>query len=110
MKTITEFKNRLHKGVRLHTIYHQFAIGRDNEGNLIFADQDRGVREVNIVQSNAFTLLTEHEGKTIDAWLYYPKASECTFPDKNTITIYDYDFRVREGERPLIPCVTYTFV
>ena len=113
MKTLTDFKKRLKKGVKIHTIYHQSCNGRDEAGNFLFKDEDKGTREVNIVQSNSFTLLTPEKSdpnKLFDSWCYYPKASEIKIVDENTILILDQDFRVRGENAPLIPCLTYKFV
>ena len=113
MKNLADFKKRLVKGVKIHTTYHQSVSGRDENGNLIFKDKDKGTREVNIVQSNAFTLLTPDKtdpDKLFDSWCYYPKASEIKILDENTVLILDADFRVRGENQPLIPCLTYKFV
>ena len=110
MKTISDFKRRIVKGAKLHCIFHQKFSGRDAGGKIKIQDEDRGVREVNIVQTNAFTLLTKtDDGKVIDSWCYYPKASEVKFIDKDTIQILDRDFRDLESNN-YIPSLTYKFV
>ncbi len=109
MKTVADFKRRLKPGVNIHTIYHQASAGRDDKGQIILKDEDRGIRLVNIVQSNSFTLLTEKDGKKIDSWMTYPKATEVKFINCNSVQILTPDFRDRSGNT-LIPCVTYTFV
>ena len=110
MRNLADFKRRIVKGAKLHCIFHQKSSGRDENGKIILVNKDRGIREVNIVQSNAFTLLTKmSDGKTIDSWCYYLKASEVRFIDQDTIQILDLDFRdSRSGE--LIPSLTYKFV
>lgn len=45
-------------------------------------------RKVNIVQSNAFTLLTEKDGKIIDSWVYFDSK---TVQVKNNILMYLYN-------------------
>jgi hypothetical protein len=110
MKTIADFKRRLKPGVKIETIYHQATTGhRDENGKLRLFNENRGIRPVNIVQSNSFTLLTENkEGKLIDSWMSYPKSKEAIFIDDNTIQILTPDFR--DHSEKLIPCVTYTFI
>lgn len=109
MKTVADFKRRIVKGVRIHTIYHQASKGRDANGVIMLGDEDRGIRPVNIVQTNSFTLMTEKEGKQVDSWMNYPKAKEVIFSNSNSVQILTPDFRERNSEK-LIPCVTYTFV
>lgn len=110
MKTVSDFKKRLAPGVLIHCIYHQKSAGRNENGNIILVDEDRGIRPVGKVQSNAFTLLTtKTDGSVVDSWCYYPKASSVHIIDENTIQILDFDFRVRD-ESKLIPCLTYKFV
>jgi len=110
MKSLSDFKKRLKVGVSIQTTFHTASDGRDEKGVLKFKDEDRGVREVSIVQTNSFALKTKKDGKETDSWCQYPKASECKILDENTIQILDRDFRVREGEKPLIPVLTYKFV
>ena len=110
MKTIADFKRRLKPGIKLHSTFHQFSIGRDENGKIILGDHDKGIREVSIVQSNSFALKTKNnEGKEVDSWMSYPKSNECKFLDENTIQILTPDFRVRDKE-VLIPCMTYKFI
>lgn len=47
-------------------------------------------RKVNIVQSNAFTLLTNKDGKIIDSWVYFDSK---TVQVKNNILMYLYNNR-----------------
>jgi hypothetical protein len=110
MKTIADFKRSLTVGSKLHSIFHQASLGRDAQGQIILGDEDKGIREVSIVQSNSFALKTvNREGKTVDSWMSYPKKDECKFLDENTIQILTPDFRIRDKE-VLIPCITYKFV
>ena len=115
MKTLAEFKRKIKKGVKLHTIYHQAPAGRDEAGNLLLKDEDKGVREVNIVQTNAFTLLTPKKDDPnifVDSWLQYPKSNQVKFEESQVI-IMDEDFRLPSNERataPLIPLITYKFI
>ena len=132
MKSLSDFKKRLKIGVKIHTIWHTASDGRDENGVLKFKDEDRGTREVSIVQTNSFALKTlkktpipskgmtrqpdgtnvynEFEEKLTDSWCQYPKASEVKIIDEDTIQIFGPDFRLREGEKPLIPILTYKFV
>ena len=112
MRTIADFKRRLTKGAKIHTMYHQASAGRDEQGQIILKDEDRGIRTVNIIQSNSFTLLTEdrnNPGKVIDSWMNYPRKDEAIFLNDDSIQILTPDFRERNSTK-LIPCVTYTFI
>ena len=110
MKTVADFKRRIKKDVKLHCVYHQAAKGRDENGRLILTNEDKGIRSVNIVQTNQFTLLTtKSNGDIVDSWINFPKASQCKIIDENTIMYLEPDFRDREKE-VLIPLLTYKFV
>ena len=110
MRTIADFKRRIVKGAKLHCVFHQKFSGRDESGKVLLEDEDRGVREIARVQSNAFTLLTHQStGVIIESWCYYPKASEVKFIDEDTIQILEQDFR-ENGKQSLIPILTYKFV
>jgi hypothetical protein len=132
MKTLSDFKKRLVVGVKLQTTYHCATNGtRDENGNPCLFDEDKGIREISIVQSNSFALKTlkkspimakgmtkdenginhwnEFETKLTDSWCQYPKASEFKIIDANTCTIYEQDFRERNSTK-LIPVLTYKFV
>lgn len=113
MKTITDFKNRLQLGVKVHTIYHLAFAGRDPQTlEVIYKDEDKGEREVSKKQSNSFAFKTwkESEQKFVDSWCNYPKVKECKFIDADTVQILEEDCRVREGEKPMIPVLTYKFI
>jgi len=112
MKTVADFKRKLKLGVNVHTIYHLAFDGRDESGVVKYKDEDRGVREVSIVQSNSFALnTTKTDGTTQDSWCNYPKASQVKFTGENTVTILEPDYRDRANPNPpLIPVLTYTFV
>ena len=111
MKTLSDFKKRLKVGVLLSTIFHHEFNGRDEKGEPKFKDKDLGIRPVSIVQSNSFALKTKKaDGSETNSWCAYPKASNCKILDENTIQILEEDYRVREGEKPLIPILTYKFV
>lgn len=88
MKTLADFKRRIQTGVKIHTVWN-------NRGQLI----DRGVREIKTVQSNSFSILTEKEGKQVESWVNYPKASEIQF-EGETANIF------QDGKIIL----TYTFI
>lgn len=110
MKTVADFKRRIKKDVKLHCVFHQAAQGRDENGRLILTDEDKGIRAVNIVQTNQFTLLTtKSNGDIIDSWINFPKASQCKFIDDDTIMYLEPDFREQKKE-VLIPLLTYKFV
>ena len=51
MKNLADFKKKLRVGINLHCTFHQDCTGRDENGNLLYKDKDKGVREVSIVQS-----------------------------------------------------------
>lgn len=107
---LANFKRRLKVGVKLACIFHQESAGRDEKGVTIYVDKDRGIREVSIVQTNSFALKTQKtDGTWHDAWCEMPKASECKFPDENTIVIHKQDYR-QPDTKPLIPILTYRFV
>lgn len=113
MKNLSDFKKRLQVGSKLHTIYHQKFIGRheNGSGEPVWGIEDRGVREISIRQSNAFAFKTQKtDGTFHDTWCHYPKASQCNFIDADTMQILEPDGRVREGEKPLIPILTYKFI
>lgn len=76
-KTLSQLKKDLHKGVKLECIEHN-----------VKSDYVGLVREVNITQTNAFTLLTEKNGAMVDSWLWYPKASMIDYED-DKFSIYE---------------------
>lgn len=106
MKTVSDFKKRLNVGVKLQATHHLTFSHRDENGKVIYKDKDLGIREVSIVQSNSFALKTPREvGVFVDSWCAYPKASECTFIDENTIQIFETD---RDNVK--FPVLTYKFI
>jgi len=124
MKTLAEFKRNLTVGRKLHTTFHLFFAGRDEQGNPIYKDQDKGEREISIVQTNSFALKTlkkepvygrdeygnrietgEFVEKIVDSWCQYPKLKETVFNDNGSITILEEQ---RTGK--LIPVLTYTII
>lgn len=111
MKTVADFKRRIKPGVKLHCTFHQATTGhRDETVKLRLFDEDKGIRTVNIVQTTQFTLLTTRaDGKIVDSWITFPKATQCKFIDENTIQYFDYDFREHDSKN-LIPLLTYTFI
>lgn len=107
IKTVSDFKKALEIGALVHCIYHTATAGRDEKGIIIFKDEDKGVRPVSIKQSNSFALKTTRtDGKVVDSWCNYPKASECIIKN-NSITILEEDFRFRDSKQ-FIPVLTYT--
>ena len=107
IKTLADFKRAVEVGAKVHTIWHTAFAGRDENQQPIWKDEDRGIREVSIKQSNSFALKTENDGKVVDSWCSWPKATECRIVD-NQVTILAEDFRVREGQKPMIPVLTYS--
>jgi hypothetical protein len=73
MKNLSDFKKRLVKGVLLETEHAKLG--------------SFGIRPIERVQSNAFTLLTDKGGKKVESWCYFPKASEFEVVDKDTVKI-----------------------
>lgn len=76
-KTLSQLKKDLHKGVKLLCLEHSQK-----------SDYVGLIREVNITQTNAFTLLTEKNGAMVDSWLWYPKASMVDYED-DVFTVYE---------------------
>ena len=106
MKTLSDFKKRLKVGVKLGAINHTNFGGRDENGNVIYNDFDFGVRELSIVQSNSFAFKTiRTDGKIVDSWCSYPKASNVKINNENSITIFE-----ENREKVLTPILTYTFI
>jgi hypothetical protein len=111
MKTIADFKRKLTIGAKIHTTFHQAFAGRSESGEYLLKDEDKGIREVSIVQSNSFALKTiKTDGSIVDSWCNYPKKDEAVFLSDNSIQILAPDFRIRNNESVLIPILTYTFV
>lgn len=110
INTVADFKRALQIGAKVHCIYHMKVSGRDENNNPVYESEDKGVREVSIKQTNSFALKTHRtDGKIVDSWCNYPKATECIIKD-NTVTILEEDFRVREGQKPMIPVLTYSIL
>lgn len=114
MKTVADFKRALKVGTKVHSIHHMCFGGRDEKGQPIWVDQDKGVREVSIVQSNSFALKTQHKEPTygkdefgnriktgetttkmVDSWCSWPKATDCEFNPDGSITIFERDINTR---------------
>lgn len=111
MKTIAEFKRRIVKGAKIHCIYHLRFVSRDpGTKEITYRDEDRGVREVSIVQTNSFALATvQSGGNTINSWCAYPKKDEIKFIDNDTVQIMDYIYNAK-NEKLFVPCLTYKFI
>lgn len=131
INTIADFKRALTVGTKVATIYHCAFAGRDENKVVIFKDEDKGTREVSIVQSNSFALKTmknepvygtdnfgnrietgEVIVKEVDSWCQYPKSKDVKFYGNNTVTILEPDTRngVKREEGKMIPVLTYTFI
>lgn len=92
MKTLADFKRRLKVGQKLHTF-----------NNLM--GKDMGIRELSIVQSNAFAFKTQkHDGTIVNSWCHYPKVKDFKVIDENTIQIWE------ENENIRILVLTYKFI
>jgi hypothetical protein len=99
-KTVSEFKKVLSVGDKLHTTFHKAFAGRDESGKPLFKDEDKGVREVSIKQTNSFALKTETTKGTQDSWCSYPKASEAKI-EGDKLVIFEEDG---------LPVLTLSFV
>ena len=81
MKTLADFKRRLHIGAMLTTIKHNPS--KQDDGTFKECPIDVGIRKITRLQTNAFAL----EG----IWVAFPKAKDVIFypenPDKITIQI-----------------------
>jgi hypothetical protein len=110
--SVADFKRQIQLGAKLHCTYHQAFAGRDENGEALYKDEDKGIREVSIVQTNSFALkTTKTDGKVVDSWCGYPKASQCKFSDDGKIIIMEPDGRGRNDDpKPWIPILTYTLV
>lgn len=117
--TLAEFKRLLQPGDKLHTVNHTNVIGRDSNNKVVYGDYVYPVRECSIKQSNSFAFKTEKEGKIVDSWCDFPKASMCKVED-NKLIILQRDARNFSGgamdesnqeykNLPLIPVLTYWF-
>jgi hypothetical protein len=104
IKTLAEFKRKLTLNTEVHTIFHQNPIGRDTEGKSIYNSIDKGIRKVSILQTNCFALATEKEGKIIDSFCYFPKATNVTIND-NKINIFE---QLKNGDKILL--LTYSII
>jgi hypothetical protein len=85
MKTIADFKRRMTKGTKVNsTLYH-----RDKEGNETLA-LDLRDRVVTVSQSNSFAMTVPgkfENGKQVSSWCNWPKSSEFSIINENTIQI-----------------------
>jgi hypothetical protein len=104
MKTLSEFKNLLSVGKKIHGVRHKHFMGRNESGAPIFGDMDLGVREISKVQSNSFAIKTEYRDEFVDSWIHFPKASETVINSDGSITFLDPD---TDGK--LTPAITYKF-
>lgn len=113
-KNLNQFKNLLKVGSKLGCIYHCAFAGRLATGQVLYKDQDLGVREVSIVQTNSFALRTPRiSGEFVDSWCDFPKASMCKIED-NRLTIYEESRSAVSTDNQeatvKIPVLTYWFV
>lgn len=75
--TLAEVKRRLQPGVIVSLIWHrQVADWKDLGVRDAIQSPEGYRRKVGKVQTNAITLIGEREGRPINSWLYWPKASD----------------------------------
>ena len=91
MKNLSDFKKRLQVGTRLETYNHKMKTSF-------------GVREISIVQTNAFALDTLINGETVKSWCGYPMASDFEIINESEVLIYWGQGEKRE------PILTYKFI
>lgn len=107
MKTVADLKRAIKKGIKLSSTYHLAFGGRDEQGNVIYKDEYKGIREVSIVQSTQFALKTMGtDGSYADSWMTFPKLKEVKFNDDGSFTILKEDHR---DASKMIPVITYAF-
>ncbi len=107
MKTLADFKRALHVGKKIHTIFHCAFSHRDETGKTFHKDEDKGIREISIVQATQFAVkTTKADGTSVDSWCMFPKASEVKI-DGNKITIMEAD---RVNSNIAYPVLTYTLI
>lgn len=114
MKNLSQFKKSLVAGeTRIKTIFHQNFVGRDEDNLPIYADLDKGVRTVSIVQTNSFAMETfRTDGTKVDSWCDFPKAKDCEF-NNGIITIFQPDSRssrIKEATNKMIPVLSYEII
>ena len=119
-KTLAEFKKNIKIGAKLHTMYHHEFV-RDENGKMVrdekdkpvYTTIDRGVREVSIVQTNAFACKTQKkDGTLVDSWLQYPKASECVVVDNSKLEVYELNDNLQPWDENLnkkVKILTFSF-
>lgn len=104
MKTIADFKRAMVLGTLVHCTFHCARKGRDPEtGQVIYGDEDKGIRPVSIVQSNSFALkTTKTDGTIVDSWCQWPKRDDVQFLNDGSVVIFEHD-----RDRGRIPVLTY---
>lgn len=90
MKTLTDFKNKIQVGVKIHAYNHDYKI-------------DYGVREVSIRKTCTFALKTKRDGVYVDSYCEFPKREDIEFSG-NCATIF---WKVDGIRKPIL---TYTFL
>jgi len=79
MKTLSELKRTLQKGIKLKMVYS------DVTNNRLIGTE----REISIVQTNAIALQTiKADGSICNSWFQYPKSSELEY-DGNSFSIFE---------------------
>lgn len=74
MKTLSDFKKRIQVGVKVHTVNFNYG--------------DFGIREITVKQSNGFAVATHRDGKIVNSWCHFPKASDLEIVDADTVIIF----------------------
>lgn len=109
--SLAEFKRNLKVGKKLHAINHVTFAGREEDGRVIYKDQDLGVRPISIVQSNSFACKTvKSDGTEVDSWCGYPKASECIVTGNKLVILEEDGRHPKREDQGQIPVLTYEFV
>lgn len=119
IKTLADFKKAIELGIKVHCTRHNVFAGRDEKNNILYKDEDLGIREISIKQTNAFALKTTRSDNTVvDSWCHYPKASNVKI-ENNKVVMLEVDLRDGQGgivrtdspeykNCPMMPILTYT--
>lgn len=86
MNSLADFKRAMQVGTKWHGYNHAFKM-------------DFGVRECTFRNGTSFVFRTTRtDGKVVDSWLDFPKASECTFKLDGTIELWEREYLNPERE------------
>lgn len=103
IQNLSQFKKALTLGSKWHCVYHLAFDHREPDGKVVYKDEDKGIREVKVVQSNAVAF--EVPGKTEPSWLWFGKASEWKF-ENNQAIFFTFDTSAQQW--PAAKTLTYT--